>query len=283
MDSLLSTALYGTIIFFLEGMLKMCNLVIGLVSSNFNELINNPAVQGYLTFLQAFAAILFIVGIGFAISEWAIGVNEGNADSIMSTFKYIILGLFTTLGFTTIPILLMQFTAECTDLMINEMNDFSGMLENMINHLIYNENDFGSNVLWIIFCIIFVVSIFKIFLSNMKRGGVLLIQLTACPFHIFNIPRGHVDAFFNWCKQILALLLTTFVQNFLLALGVLILGTGSGLTVVNMCLCMGVLLAANEAPQILQQFGLDSSVRANPSQAIFAASGITNIIRSFST
>lgn len=279
--SLSDLLMNGLLIVLIPGLLEVCELVIGVVTSNFNELIANSAVQSYFSFLEIFAAFLFVAGIGFAISEWAINTNEGNGDSILSTFKYIILGLFATLGFTKIPVLLMQFTAECTGLFIDEMTGFSEIAENMINNIKEGNNTTGAGLLSIIFCIVFIVCVFKVFFGNLKRGGILIIQLTACPFHIFNIPRAHVDAFFSWCKQIIALLLTTFVQNFLLALALMTLGLGSGLTVTNMCLCIGVLLASSEAPQVLQQFGLDSSVKANASQAIFAFSGITNIIRSF--
>lgn len=274
---------YGCITLFIQCMMYACVGMVSLFTDGFDELIANDAVQAYLTFLQIFASILFVAGIVMAISEWAINANEGKADSIMSTFKYIFLGLFVTLGFTTIPILLMQFTAWCTTQMIsNGCASMGDLVDNLIDNCTSGATDIGGTILWYIFMIIFIVSIIKIFLSNIKRGGVLLVQLIACPFHCFSIPRGHVDAFFSWCKQVLALYLTTFAQNFLMALGLMILGSSSGITTVNMCSCIGVLLAAVEAPQWLQMFGLDTSVKASPTQAIYAASGATNIIGTFS-
>lgn len=273
---------YGCITMFIQCMMYACVGMVSLFTDGFNDLIANNAVQAYLTFLQVFASILFIAGIAMAISEWAINANEGNTDNIMGTFKYILLGLFVTTGFTTIPVLLMQFTAWCTNLMIiNGCSSMGDLVDNLIDNCTNGATDIGGAILWYIFMIIFIVNIIKIFLSNIKRGGVLLVQLIACPFHIFSIPRGHVDAFYSWCKQVIALYITTFAQNFLMALGLMILGSSSGVTTANMCLCIGVLLAAAEAPQILQQFGLDSSVKASPTQAIYAASGVANIVGTF--
>lgn len=280
-NSALFSSVYGAIILFIQGMLSVCYKLIGLITSNFDELIRNNAVQSYFTFLEVFASILFVAGIAFAIAEWAISTNESGSGNVYSTFKYILLGLFATLGFTTIPILLMQFTAWCTEMLV--LSGFATGLEgefheNLSNNMLDGNTDIGGAMLWSVFAIVFIFTLIKIFLSNMKRGGVLLVQLIACPFHIFNIPRGHVDAFFSWCKQVLALYITTFAQNFLLALGLMILGSSSGVTTANMCLCIGVLLASAEAPQILQQFGLDSSIKTSPTQAIYAASGVANIV-----
>ncbi|MBQ2972373.1 MAG: hypothetical protein IJE16_07490 [Ruminococcus sp.] len=275
--------LYTCIMIFVKLFLYVCLLLINLMSGGFDELISNGAVQAYLSLLEVFASFLFVAGTAFSMAEWAINTNEGGASGIMSTFKYIILGLFATLGFTTIPILLMQFTAWCTQILISSVAVNSDVfIDNLSKNFANFNTDKGGAILWIVFCIIFIVCIIKIFLSNMKRGGVLLIQLFACPIHIFNIPRGRVDAFFSWCKQVLALYLTTFTQNFLMSLGIMMVGASSGITTSNMCLCIGVLLASAEAPQILQQFGLDTSVKASPSQAIFAASGVTNIVSSLS-
>lgn len=279
----LAESLFSTIITYIQGCISTCYLMVDLLTDNFNELINNTAVQAYLSFVEVFASILFVAGIVFAVSEWAINANEGGTEQIMGTFKYIILGLFTTLGFTTIPVLLMQFTAWCTNALITAgfAAGQQGQFEQTLNENLANDqNTFGGKLLWMIFAVIFFFTVVKVFFSNMKRGGVLLILLLACPFHIFNIPRGHVDAFFSWCKQVLALYITTFAQNFLLALSLMIMGTGSGINAANMCLFIGILLASAEAPQVLQQFGLDSSVKASATQTIFAINGMTNLVGS---
>ena len=50
--------------------------------------------------------------------------------------------------------------------------------------------------------------VFKIFFDNIKRGGILLIQLAVGSLYLFSIPRGYGDGFNNWVKQVFALCLT---------------------------------------------------------------------------
>lgn len=273
---------YGCIVAFITVMQKACGFIISLMTDGFSTLITNDAIQAYLQLLLAFASILFVAGIAMAMSEWAISSNEGNANNVMSTFKYILLGLFVTLGFTTIPILLMQFTAWCTDLLISSFSSNpTSIIDNLILDHFTGGTDMGGIILWYVFMVIFIIDIVKIFLGNMKRGGVMIVLLSVCPFHIFSIPRGHVDAFFSWCKQMIALYLTTFIQNIFLAISLTIVGSSS-ITTADLCMCIGLLTAAVEAPHWMQMFGLDTSVKASPTQAIYAASGVTNIIGTIS-
>ena len=66
---------------------------------------------------------------------------------------------------------------------------------------------------------------------------------------MFSVPRGFIDGFWGWCKQVAALCLTAFLQTTLLFLGLLTFN-------VNMLLGLGLLLSANEVPRIAQHSGL---------------------------
>lgn len=112
-----------------------------------------------------------------------------------------------------------------------------------------------------------------IFFANIKRGGILLIQIAVGSLYMFSVPRGYQDGFNQWMKQIAALCLTAFMQTSLLFLGLL---TFPG----NMLLGLGVMLAANEVPRIAQQFGLDSSVRVNMMSVVHATTTAVNLTRS---
>lgn len=129
--------------------------------------------------------------------------------------------------------------------------------------------------------IIAFICVIKVFLANIKRGGILIIQMFVGALHLFSIPRGYLDSFSGWCKQVIGICATSFISNILIVLGAVVYCTQDGADVWDLILAAGVMLAAAEAPRILQQFGLDTSVKANVSQAIFATSGITSIIRSF--
>ena len=87
---------------------------------------------------------------------------------------------------------------------------------------------------------------------------------------MFSVPRGFTDGFNQWCKQVIAICLTAFMQTTLLFLGLL---TFPG----NMLLGLGIMLAANEVPRIAQQFGLDSSVRVNMMSVVHATTTAVNL------
>lgn len=105
--------------------------------------------------------------------------------------------------------------------------------------------------------------------ANIKRGGILLIQMAVGALYMFSVPRGYQDGFNQWMKQIAALCLTAFMQTTLLFLGLL-----------NMLLGLGIMLASNEVPRIAQQFGLDSSVKVNMTSIVHATTTAVNLTRS---
>ena len=59
----------------------------------------------------------------------------------------------------------------------------------------------------------------KVFFANLKRGGILLIQIAVGSLYMFSVPRGYTDGFIQWCKQIIGLCLTAFLQSTILIAG----------------------------------------------------------------
>ena len=119
----------------------------------------------------------------------------------------------------------------------------------------------------------------QLFFANIKRGGVLLIQMTVGALYMFSVPRGYTDGFVGWIKQVAALCLTAFLQTTMLFLGLLTFPT-------HMLLGIGVMLAANEVPQIAGQFGLDTSAKVNvlniistTTRAVGVTRGLTRMAR----
>lgn len=129
------------------------------------------------------------------------------------------------------------------------------------------------NLYNILALIAYAYCIVKIFFANIKRGGILLIQMSVGSLYMFSVPRGYSDGFNQWIKQVAAICLTAFMQTTLLFLGLL---TFPG----NMLLGLGIMLAANEVPRIAQQFGLDSSVRVNMMSVVHATTTAVNLSRS---
>lgn len=94
--------------------------------------------------------------------------------------------------------------------------------------------------------------------------------------HMLSIPRGYTEAFFSWCKQIVALCITSFIQNILVAIAV-ILYTQNGISIGSLVISVGFMLSASEVPRILSNFGLDTSMKLNLSQGVMSVSQILNI------
>lgn len=253
--------------------------LVSFLVSGLSDLFSNSTVISYETFLSIFADALFIVGIGFAVAQWAISANEGNPDNIMTTFKNIVLGLFASLGFVIIPVNLLKFTCECCQLIVGNMSlaTFNQAVQDKMN----TDTTVLGTILFPLFCIAMFICIIRVFMSNIKRGGSLIVMMTVAPMHIFSIPRGYTDGFFSWCKQVIALCLTTFVQNFLITLSMLICASSSTASTSIIIMSLGVALAAMEAPRILQQFGMDTTLKTNFTQALMAVNSIQGIARNF--
>ena len=81
--------------------------------------------------------------------------------------------------------------------------------------------------------------------------------------YIFGLTRGHQDGFVDWCKQVIAICLTAFLQNSLLFAGLVTFRD-------HMILGLGIMLAANEVPRIADRFGLDTSSRVNIMSTYYA-------------
>ena len=133
-------------------------------------------------------------------------------------------------------------------------------------------NNVSFNLFNILTLAAFAYYVIKIFFANIKRGGILLIQMSVGALYMFSVPRGYTDGFNQWMKQVAAICLTAFMQTTLF----LELLTFPG----NMLLGLGIMLAANEVPRIAQQFGLDSSVKVNMMSVVHATTTAVNLTRS---
>lgn len=130
-----------------------------------------------------------------------------------------------------------------------------------------------TNPIMALFLIIMMgYAIVKCFFSNLKRGGILLIQIAVGSLYMFSVPRGYLDGFVQWCKQIIGLCLTTFLQSTILAAGLLVLKD-------HALLGLGLMLSAGEVPRICGAFGLDTSTKANVMPAVYTAQAAVNTTR----
>ena len=121
-------------------------------------------------------------------------------------------------------------------------------------------------------------AIFKIFFSNLKRGGILLVQICVGSMHMLALARGYTDGFGSWCKQVVALCFTAFVQNLLYLLAIIMMQDAASS---SLYFSLGLLLVAAEVPRIAQMFGLDTSSRVSLGNAAHNVSSVVSLVKQF--
>ena len=125
----------------------------------------------------------------------------------------------------------------------------------------------------VIFCLaLMAYAVIKVFFANLKRGGILLIQIAVGSLYMFSVPRGYGDGFTQWCKQVVGLCLTAFLQATILVAGLMVFKD-------HALLGLGLMLSAGEIPRIAGAFGLDTTTRANISSAVYTAQSAVNMTR----
>ena len=252
-----------------------------LITNMGADLFDLPWVESALEFFSLFGWGLFLAGLVVAIFDIAIEYQSMGRVNIKKQVLPFIWGLLAVNLFTKVPVELYRFC-------VNLQNTFVGDLAQrvIITNLDFEEaakmalrmypptNLIVNNapLLSLLILICFGYCIVKCFFSNVKRGGILLTQIAVGSLHMFSLPRGYTEGFTGWCKQIIAICFTTFMQNTLLFMGLITLQT-------HPMLGLGVMLAANEVPRIAQQFGLDTSMRVNAMSAVHTTTSAINIGR----
>ncbi len=224
---------------------------------------------------------LFAAGTVVAVFDIAIEYQSGRAN-LKSTVINIIKGFFAASLVGVLPIELYKFCISLQNVFSRDLAgifaegqslDLNGQSMTVLEGSFRVAEDVTLSLFNLLALIAFAYCVVKIFFANIKRGGILLIQIAVGTLYMFSVPRGYDDGFKQWCKQIIALCLTAFMQTTLLFLGLLTFTD-------NMLLGLGIMLAANEVPRVAQQFGLDSSVKVNMMSVVHTTSTAVNLTRS---
>ncbi len=238
-------------------------------------------VKATIKLFTMFGWSLFVAGLVVAIFDVAIEYQHGRAD-IKTTAINILKGFFACSLIGVLPVELYKFCITLQNTFAHDLTvmfaggqslDLSGQSTSVLVGSFAVSGNVTIRLFNILALIAFAYCVVKIFFQNIKRGGILLVQMAVGSLYMFSVPRGYTDGFYQWCKQVIALCLTAFMQTTLLFLGLL---TFPG----NMLLGLGIMLAANEVPRIAQQFGLDSSVRVNMMSVVHATTTAVNLTRS---
>ena len=253
------------------------------------ELFRMSWVQAVLTFFHRLAWALYGTGLVVALFECGIEYTNGRANVkgvAINTLK----GFLAASLFTTLPVELYALSVDLQGSLSHALSGAGGGVGELTSNIISGLTDagtleeaaltnvfggFGSmtNPLLLLFLLIMMgYAVIKVFFANLKRGGILLIQIAVGSLYLFSVPRGYLDGFVQWCKQVVGLCLTAFLQVTILTAGLMVL-TESAL------LGLGLMLSAGEVPRIAGAFGLDTSARANLSSAFYTVQSAVNTTR----
>lgn len=261
--------------------------IYGAVADFFTRMGNMGADLFGLSWIRAtirlftlFGWSLFAAGVVVAVFDVAIEYQNGRAN-IKTTAINVLKGFFACSLIGLVPVELYKFCISLQNTFSHDLAaivaggktlNLAGESTSVLEGTFSIAGDVVFSLFNILALVAFAYCVVKIFFANIKRGGILLVQIAVGSLYMFSVPRGYQDGFNQWMKQIAALCLTAFLQTTLLFLGLL---TFPG----NMLLGLGIMLAANEVPRIAQQFGLDSSVRVNMMSVVHATTTAVNLTR----
>lgn len=246
----------------------------GMIGSMGADLFDYDFVKAVVEIFRLLGWTLFAVGLVVAVFEIAIEYQSGRGnikDASLNAIK----GFMATSLFTVLPIELYKF---CISLQVQMTSGMSSLVgaesvgESAKESLTFISTLGMGVAIAIFFLILMGYAVIKVFFANLKRGGILLIMISVGSLYMFSIVRGYTDGFIQWCKQIVGICLTAFLQA-------IILIAGLGVVKENVLLGIGLMLSATEIPRIAGQFGLDTSTKANIMSSIYAMQSAVSITR----
>ena len=250
------------------------------------ELFDMTWVKSIVLFFSYLAWALY--GTGLVVSCFETGIEyQYGRGSIKDATLNAIKGFMAVSLFTVAPIELYKLSvnlqASLSYGLTGKKNGISDLANGIIEGLsnvediasIGSSGIFGgvsatkSSIMALFLIILMGYAVIKVFFANLKRGGILLIQIAVGSLYMFSVPRGYIDGFIQWIKQIIGLCLTSFLQATILTAGLMLVKD-------HTLLGLGLMLAAGEVPRIAGAFGLDTSTKANIMSAVHTAQAAVN-------
>ena len=218
-----------------------------------------PWVNAITTFFSWLGWALYVVGLVVEAFECAIEY-QGGRGSIKDTALNYVKGFMAVSLFSILPVNLYSLSVSLQSSFGSALSGITdaesiGMTAQQV--LMSAAMPGVGNPILQIFCAVMMgYAVIKVFFGNLKRGGILLIQIAVGSLYMFSVPRGYIDGFTQWCKQVIGICLTAFLQSTMLTAGLMIFKD-------HPLLGLGVMLSSTEVPRIAGQFGLDTSTKAN--------------------
>ena len=256
------------------------------------ELFEMSWVQSVVLFFNQLGWALFGVSLVVACFECGIEYPSGRGN-IQQTALNAIKGFMAVSLFSIVPVRLYALSVSLQGLMTTGLagsgESIGSVGTRIIEELMTTDtleaamigSRFGitaiTSPIMLIFCIILMAyAVIKVFFANLKRGGILLIQIAVGSLYMFSIPRGYIDGFTQWIKQVIGLCLTAFLQATILVAGLMVFKD-------HALLGLGLMLSAGEVPRIAGTFGLDTTTRANIMSAVYTAQAAINTTKVVAT
>ena len=252
------------------------------------ELFHLTWVQEVVRFFSQLGWALYGVSLVVCAFECGIEYSSGRGN-IRQTLLNGLKGFVAVSLFTTVPVRLYELSVSLQATLtrgisgagrsigdvgqeiVQELTTADGLSEALGNE------HFGLGIvtspIMFLFCIILMAyAVIKVFFANLKRGGILLIQIAVGSLYMFSVPRGYDDGFTQWMKQVIGLCLTAFLQATILVAGLMAFRD-------HALLGLGLMLSAGEVPRIAGAFGLDTTTNANLTSAVYTARSAINTTR----
>ena len=278
----ISTAIWNTMIqWFYETIYSAVADFFSMMGGMGAEIFDLDWVSATIKLFTLFGWTLYIAGLVVAVFDVAIEYQNGRAN-IKTTSINILKGFFACSLVGVLPVELYKFCISLQNTFSHDLAALFGAgqtvdlsaasLAALTAKFLTGAGAVQATLLTLLCLIAFAYCVIMIFFQNIKRGGILLVQISVGSLYMFSVPRGYTDGFNQWMKQVAALCLTAFMQTTLLYLGLLTFQT-------DLLMGLGIMLAANEVPRIAQQFGLDSSVKINMMSVVHASTTAVNLSR----
>jgi hypothetical protein len=240
------------------------------------DLFGIEAVQSVVVFFRYLGWTLFVVGLVVAVFETGVESQSGRGnfrDAGLNAIK----GFLAASLFSVLPVELYKLSISLQGSLVAGVTgygDIQGLAQGVLDGV--EGFSFGFltyNPVTLLFVVVLMgYAVVKVFFGNLKRGGILLIQIAVGSLYMFSVPRGYMDGLIQWIKQVIGLCMTAFLQAVMLTVGLLIVPR-------HPLLGIGLMLAAGEAPRVAGAFGMETGTRANIMSAVYTAQAAVSMGR----
>ena len=252
------------------------------------ELFELDWVNAIVLFFSRLGWALFAVSVVVCAFECGIEYSAGRGN-LQQCALNVIKGFLAVSLFTVVPVRLYALSVSLQGTFSSGLTGYGRSLGEVGQDIVtelseiqtlsdaVNSTHFGLDVItspiMILFCVILMAyAVLKVFFANLKRGGILLIQIAVGSLYMFSIPRGYLDGFVGWMKQVIGLCLTAFLQSTILIAGLMIFKD-------HALMGVGLMLSAGEVPRIAGNFGVDTTTKANVMSAVYTAQAAVSTTR----